>query len=408
MSILVLQLPPRRRLGARAGEGAAGSGAPGEFDFVLSLDGSSVSQAGSAAPVLLPHADRTVLVLADADVGWHRVEVPKAPQAKLRAALAGTMEEALLDDDDALHFALGPGAQAGQRGWVAVTHRGWLADVLAALEGAGREITQVVSASRPRDPASGHFFTAGPADAPCLVLERPDGVTCLSLDGALARSLLPPAGAPVRWTATPAAASAAEQFLGSPVNVVTEAERALAACRNPVNLRQFDLAPRHRGLRALRESWRQFRSPVWRPVRIGLVALVVAHLIGLNAYAWQQERLLASKRQAMNDVLRTTYPGVRSVLDPPLQMQRETDRARALAGRVGAADFEGLASAAAAAWPDGIGPVAALRFEQGRLILTAPGWGEPQVRQFSERLRGAGYGAEFADGRVTVTPAKER
>jgi len=190
MSLLVLQLPPRRRLGSRAGEGDVGTGAPGEFDFVLSLDGSGVSQTGCAPTALLPPADRTVLVLADADVAWHRIEIPKAPPAKMRAALTGVMEEALLDDEDALHFALGPGAQPGHSGWVAVTHRAWLSAVLGALESAGREVTQVVPASRPRDPASGHFFTAGPAAVPCLVLERPDGVTCVNLEGALARVIL--------------------------------------------------------------------------------------------------------------------------------------------------------------------------------------------------------------------------
>jgi general secretion pathway protein L len=67
-----------------------------------------------------------------------------------------------------------------------------------------------------------------------------------------------------------------------------------------------------------------------------------------------------------------------------------------------------LLGAAAAAWPDGAGPAPTLRFESGRLTLAVAGWGEPQMRQFGDRLRGAGYGAEFADGRVTVAPRKDR
>ena len=42
------------------------------------------------------------------------------------------------------------------------------------------------------------------------------------------------------------------------------------------------------------------------------------------------------------------------------------------------------------------------------LTLTVAGWGEPQVRQFSDRLRGAGYAAEFAEGRVVVSHARGR
>lgn len=407
MSLLVLLLPPRNRLGPRgAADDGDDAGLPGELDYVLSLDGQGVAQTGRAATALLPRADRLVLVLADADVAWHRVDIPKAPPARLRAALAGSMEELLLDDAESLHFALAPGAAPGGSGWVAVTHRGRLAAALAALEASGRTVEQVVSASRPRDGTSGHFLAPHGDAPPLLVLERRDGVSCVALDGALARSLLPPAGEPVRFTAAPAAAAAAEQWLGAPITVLGDAERALAACRNPVNLRQFDLAPRHRGLRALREGWRRMASPEWRPVRVGLVGLVLVQLAGLNAYAWQQQRVLAGKRQAMDELLRSTFPGVKSVLDAPMQMQRETERVRALAGRVGDGDLEALLGAAAAAWPDGAGPAPTLRFEGGRLTLAAQGWAEPQVRQFGERLRGAGYAAEFAEGRVTVARAR--
>jgi general secretion pathway protein L len=93
---------------------------------------------------------------------------------------------------------------------------------------------------------------------------------------------------------------------------------------------------------------------------------------------------------------------VRAVLDAPVQMQRETDRLRAAAGRPGDADLEVLLAAAAAAWPDNQGPVQALQFEAGRIVLAAPGWGEPELAQFRARLRSAGYGAELAEGRITV------
>ena len=129
----------------------------------------------------------------------------------------------------------------------------------------------------------------------------------------------------------------------------------------------------------------------------------MVQLLGLNAYAWQQRQALQDKREAMTQVLQAAHPGVRTVLDAPLQMQRETDRLRAAAGRAGDADLETLLSAAAAAWPDGAGPTQTLRFESGNLTLAAGGWGEPQVQQFRQRIRGAGYGAEFAEGRVVVS-----
>jgi general secretion pathway protein L len=142
------------------------------------------------------------------------------------------------------------------------------------------------------------------------------------------------AGELARWTATPAAAPHAERWLGTRVAVLTEAERAMLACRGATNLRQYELAPRHRGMRALREAGRRFMLPEWRAVRWGLGALLAMQLVGLNAYAWHQERALERKREAMNETLRAAYPGVRTVLDAPLQMQRETERARALGGRL--------------------------------------------------------------------------
>ena len=131
------------------------------------------------------------------------------------------------------------------------------------------------------DAARGHFFAADAGDeaAPWLTLARADGVVCLRLAGGLARALLPAAGEAVRWTATPAAAAAAERWLGAPVPLLSDAERALEAAHGAVNLRQFDLAPRHRGIaRAARRRHDASSAAEWRPVRLGLAALVVLQL----------------------------------------------------------------------------------------------------------------------------------
>ena len=117
MSILVLQAAPRPRLRARDA-GATVPRAGADIAYVLSTDGLAVTDHGVCAPALLPRADSVVLVLADADVAWHRVVLPKAPAARLRAALAGTIEEALLDDPERVQLAVAPGAVPGQPAWV--------------------------------------------------------------------------------------------------------------------------------------------------------------------------------------------------------------------------------------------------------------------------------------------------
>lgn len=413
MSVLVILLPPRERLAARGG-GADAAALPAEWSFVHSADGRSAAQHGRVASGLLaslPRADRTVLVLADADVAWHRLAVPKAPAARLRAALVGTMEDVLLDDADALHFALGADAAPGREGWIAVTHRPRLAAALAALEGAGLAVAKVVAMQAPLAdgaPARGHFHGDGESEAlPVLTLACGDGVVALRLDGALARALVADAAShgAGRWTASAGAAASAERWLGAPVALLSDADRALEAAAAPHDLRQFDLVARRRGARALREGVRRLLAPEWRALRWGLVALAGVQLLGLNAHAWQQQRALHDKRAALDELLRTAHPGVRAVLDPALQMQRETERLRTAAGRAGDADFETLLGATAAAWPEGQGPAQTLRFEPGQLTLAAAGFGEPQLAQLRERLRPAGYAVDFDQGRVIVMQA---
>jgi general secretion pathway protein L len=185
--------------------------------------------------------------------------------------------------------------------------------------------------------------------------------------------------------------------------VLPDAERALQALRSPWNLRQFDLVPHHRGMLAVRDALRKVSGPDWRPVRIGLVALVLLQVVGLNVWAWQLDRAVADKRRALTQVLQTAHPQVRAVLDAPLQMQRETEQLRAVAGKPGPTDLEPLMALAAAAWPPGQPPLQALRFEPGRLTVTVEGWAEPQRKAFADRARAAGYLADFKGDQVVLS-----
>ncbi|MFZ5543574.1 MAG: type II secretion system protein GspL [Pseudomonadota bacterium] len=410
MSILVVLIPPRPRLGPAAADSAATASSGTEFSYVLSPDGLSVGAQGRCAASLLPRADSVAAVLSDCDVGWHRITLPKAPRAKMRAALVGLLEEALLDEPDATHLALAPGASAGQPTWVAAVHKPWLASHLAVLEKANRSVERVVPAAWPDEIPVGHFSEGPEADGSTeqmnLVWSDAQGVACLRLQGTLARTLLPGQGADAaRWTATPAVAAPAERWLGAPVIVLSAEQRALQATRTLWNLRQFDLAPRHRGARALRDAWLRWLSPAWRPVRWGVVGLLALNLVGLNLWAWHQRGAIEAKQQAMVELLRKTYPNVRAVIDAPVQMQRETESLRAAAGKPGENDLEALLQAAASAWPPDRPPVEMLRFEPGRLTLAATGWTPEQVAQFRSQLRPAGWQVEFDAGRLTLTRA---
>ena len=406
MALLVVLLPPRPRAAAPSAPTALGTDE--SVAWVLSPDGLLLERQGLTPLTGLPAADTVVAVLPASDLAWHRMTCPKAPAGRLRAALAGMLEEQLLDDPEHTHLALAPGHAAGQPSWIAATHKPWLQLQLKRLADAGRPVDRVVPALAPGGTPQAQFFTTSLADgsdeAPAwLALADADQALCLPLAGGHAQALLGRAlGLGTTVAATPAAAQAAERALAGPVAIRSDAELGLAALRSSWQLLQFDLAPGNRGARALGGLWQQLRSPAWRPVRWGLGALVAVQVLGLNAYAWQQQQALQTQRAAMTTLLRSAHPQVRSVLDAPAQMRRETELLRETAGVPGDADLETLLAAAAAAWPDGQGPAAQLRFEPGRLTLPASAWTPPQVEQFRQRLKTGGWTVDQADGRLTV------
>jgi general secretion pathway protein L len=408
MFVLAVLLNPARPAGADA-PGPASS--PAEWDWVLSSDGAAVAARGRCGAATLPAADTLVLVLGAALPSWHRVDLPQVPLPRLRAAIDGLLEDAWLDEPAQLHVALEPGAAPGRPAWVAVLRRDALAPTIAALEAAGRAVDRVVAACEPGPVRRGHFSLAGAGDGEArLAWAGPDGVVELPLRGTLAQTLRAQdadrgaAPAPV-WTATPAAAAAAERWLGAPVAVLDEGAWALQAAQSGWDLRQFDLAPGRRATRQASAAWRAFLGPAWRPVRIGLASLMALQVFGLNAWAWQQQRAIEQRKQAQSALLKSAHPQVRTIVDAPLQMQRETALLRARAGQVGEADLEAAWGAAAASWPEGAAPAQALRYEGGRLLLTVAGWSDPQQRAFRERLRAAGWMVDVAGSSVTIRRA---
>lgn len=409
MTLLVILLPAPPRADAPPSADAA------PLAWLLSPDGLAVGQRGSSAAAALPPADTVVAVAPAEAVAWHRPVCPKAPANRLRDALGGMLEERLLTDDEDVHLALAPKPVAGAPVWVAALHKPWLRHQLAQLAAAGRVVDRMVPALAPQLDAAadaapaGHFH--GPAEITSdasmqLAWSDADGAANLPLTGSLARSLLPPWQARgTTWSATPAAAAAAERWLGTPVAVRNDADVALAAVRSPWNLLQFDLAPRHRGSLAAGNLWRTLMGPAWAPARWGLVALVLVQVVGINALAWQQRSALAQQRSTQDSLLRSAHPQVRAVLDAPLQMQRETAALRSAAGVPGDDDFETLLQATASAWPEGQPPAAQLRFEPGQLSLPATGWAPPQIDNLRQRLAALGWGLDLSDGRLVVRKA---
>ncbi|WP_374437359.1 type II secretion system protein GspL [Inhella sp.] len=406
MSTLLILLPPRERLQAGARSARAGATArASEFDWVLQR-GDTLEQGRSPAAAL-PKADQLVLQPHALDCSFHRATLPRAPAARWRAALAGLLEEQLLEEPEQLHFALPPGAAPGQELWVCVTARAPLEQAVATLEAAQRFVDRIVPPGTPlasADETPRAHVLADEQGAPLLLLAQAEGLLLRPLRGP---APLLPAG--TQCSAEPEVAAAATAQLGAAGEALplrSRAQFALDALGSGWDLRQFELRPRIQGLQRIHQALHRFMQPAWRPVRIGLLALLGLQLVGLNALAWQQRQQIRSQQLAIDQTLTQTFPQVRAVLDAPVQMQRQMDLLRAQAGALGPQDLEPLLAAAASAWPEDRGPAEALGFEPGQLSLASAGWTEAQIELLRQRLASEGWSLAHEQGRLILRRAK--
>jgi general secretion pathway protein L len=91
------------------------------------------------------------LVLPNERIARHTVTLPPTPAHRVQAALAGALEEQLLDDPIDLHFALAPDAavamKTGRPFEVMVCNKAWLKGLLDKAVSQGQTITAIVPES---------------------------------------------------------------------------------------------------------------------------------------------------------------------------------------------------------------------------------------------------------------------
>ena len=378
---------------------ASADGPTAQLSWVRSGDGQQSLEHGRCAASLLPAEAEVVLALPVRALSWHRLAVPKVAASRLRAVLDGLLEERLLSDTTELHFALEPGARAGQTLWVAACDKAWLRSWLQALEAAGRPVSRIVPMLWPTVDAVHWAHDSG--GHAWLASASAEGVRCLPL-AAMGADRTAADATDAQWLADPAVAAQAEQALDRRLAPVPLHNWLLRAAQSDWNLAQFDLSlssGARRGQR-LRQALRQFRTaPAWRPARWGLAALLVAQLLGLNVAAWQERSSLDAKRQAVRQTLQQTFPNVTLVLDAPLQMQRELAQLQQAGGQLSGRDLEAMLSALGSSGPG----TAAQRlvYSPGELRLQAP---EDQLRAQAQALQGGAWNAQIDGQALRLRP----
>lgn len=397
--------------------------AGGEYGWDLwSADGSKLRSSGNALPALLPSGDDLTLAVPAAALSWHEVTLPQGSMnspVRLRSVLAGLLEDRLLEDPELLHFALAPNAVAGRPIWVAACNRAWLRGIVQNLEAAGRRIERIVPEFTPLSralstapaatddalPASGALFATGEPENARITLCDAQGVLALPLDaaGVAALGTLP---SDTQVQAEPAVAALAEELLAVTVPIVLPAERWLQAMASGWDLSQFDLASNSRaraGKKFAAIVQTLWHAPRWRAARWGAVVLLLAQLIGVNAWAWKERRSLEAKRGAIGTILAETFPGVQPY-EPALQMTREVASLQQATGGVSAGDAEPMLAALAALLPPNRTP-SAIDYAGGQLRLRGLGLGMADVTQIAAAMASRGYNARSEGDLLLVQAA---
>jgi len=384
-----------------------------EFDYVVSSDGRTVSDHGTAPLALLPRAEIVVLTVPARALSWHAVQLPPVSASRTRAALDGLLEDLLLDDATQMAFAVVPGRLGNGRTLVAAFDKSWMRAVLEFFEQGGRTASRVVAEFVPTaaDATDLQLRVTGPAHDAIVVLLEPDGVTCLPLASAtavLSSRLAQAEGVDIR--AEPVVAELAEQILGHTVVVRPKTQALLDASQCDWDLAQFDLALSGHGRMARR--WRQHATALWhapglRAVRWGALALLLINMVGLNAWAWKLDAAVADKQAQVRSVLTRTFPTVRTIIDVPLQMQRELGLLRQASGGLAGGDLETMLSALGAALPPA-SHAGAIDFAPGRLTVQGIDVAEPQLEAMRARLGTFGFTVQREEGRLVLQAAQRQ
>jgi general secretion pathway protein L len=314
-------------------------------------------QATGAASTLSAHAGEVVAVVPHSRLSWLAVTLPPGSQGpRLQGVLRGLLEDRLLEEPEQLHLVLEPHAQnvskAGGTALVAVCHKQWLRDVLAPLQAAGLTVQRLVPELSPSNTPMLHVM--GTPDFSQSVLSHAQGVSLLPPNTAHWSTFAPIANQNLTVHAEPSMVERVQQLLSVQPQLQTAAQRWVQSAQSDWDLAQGEWAQgrSQRGLRWLQATWQTvWHAPAWRPVRLGVLALLLVQVVGLNVFAWREHKAQQSQMAALNQILTQTFPAVTLVIDAPLQMQREVEALKQKSGAVSNTDFEPLLVALASVLP---------------------------------------------------------
>ncbi len=392
-----------------------------EYDFVLANHDATNLINSSKAPIeLLPSAEVTVLVAPAKALSWHQIDLPKVPRTRMRSALDGLLEERLLDDTQSLAFALAPDATQGKtasKTWVAVCEKAWLTNAITLFESNGHRVTQVVPEFSPAQTTSPEsvFVTGVPED---VYVTRINSSWILTLplqnsqqaqhNVSSSQTVMADHHEETWVYAEPAVAELAEKNLSQHVTIRLLSTGLLQSAQSNWDLAQFEnkLSGDSEFIKRFRRKLRSFWiDSQWRPVRWGLLGIFLVNVIGLNAWAWHQKSSLAEKKSQVAQLLTQSFPNVKTVVEPQLQMDKEMSLLRQATGAVSMQNFETMLSAISLAnQASAVSKTPkTIEFTGNKLVLTGIELTANELTAVQAKLKQSGYAIKMEGNRTTIT-----
>lgn len=369
--------------------------------WALCDDSGAVLRSGNDPLASLPKGGECIAILASDRVLGISVKLPPGSRRRLPAVLPFVAEEYTLPDPEENHVAPGP-LQADGRIALAVVDKAWLKRIVEACRTANLNLRRAVPetllpALAPhtwvlvRDDGSS-FLRTGAASG--MALDSNDDGAPLSLQLCLhAAQSNPPKRIEVRFPPHVAEAQRVlPQWPDLPLALVAGKEwdwRRAPIPGDTLNLLWGEFAPRAR----ISEWW-----PKLRPAVVILLAALGVEAAGANI---QWAMLAGEKRELAHDMERTfhaAFGSASTLVNAPLQMQRNLAELRHAAGVPDETDFLPLLDAAApllAALP--AGSTQELHYDSGRLDLDIKLASKADIIQLQQRLQRKGLQVNAGD-----------
>jgi len=380
--------------------------------WALCDDRGGMQQSGVSPLANLPKGHDCVAIIAADRVLNIPAMLPPGNRRRLQSLLPFVAEEFTLSDPEENHVVPGDTLADGRR-MLAVVDKQWLQRIVSAAQQAKLSLRRMlVESAMPTATAEswtlvwdgqGGFVKTGAAGAVALDAGDAQAMPVLlrmSLDGAVQI----PKKIEFKFRHdTPAELRTMPQWADLSVPLVAGSDwdwRRAPVADTALNLLWGEFTPRAK----LQEWWPRLRPAVWL-----LLAVLAIETVGSNVQ-WAQ--LVYEKNQQtknMQRIFRATFGEAVTLVNAPLQMQRNLAEARHAAGVEDSGDYLSLLNAAGmalAALPGG--SVVAMHYESGRLDIDIRLPKKADFARLQKTLLDSGLGVRMGEVRDLGNAAETR